>query len=361
MVNASYFFFSLSISISNYLREDISLKMRKGGLFFFLILKLIAVSGFTGLSNSISSSTLVRSIASSRIIRNAEIVSLPSGNNEELYSRILQDSISSTKAALKNKEPILEIEYPVLRGKIDVSLMQYLDETRNFAREFIRSFSSQYDRENLVILFGDTKEANLARKNWGDPYLTTENTSSENPSKNNFFTGFLDSFLPPSKSSRLPDSGLPFTVTDIETYKNYIEASTEDNMIENTLIIVVTPGYNVEEWINLSMIGNSSKLRGGSSSIVIINGGLDKLRSGYYPQLFYPELARVSKLFYQKFVPAYYLKPVSNGYVYNLYPNNWQVHDIDGDLFKDCGTDKPDFKIILSELRDLSMRKRRRG
>lgn len=43
------------------------------------------------------------------------------------------------------------------------------------------------------------------------------------------------------------------------------------------------------------------------SPIVVFNGELDRIRSGYYPALFFPKLGRLAKTFIPQFESAYYI------------------------------------------------------
>lgn len=44
-----------------------------------------------------------------------------------------------------------------------------------------------------------------------------------------------------------------------------------------------------------------------SSPIVIFNGELDRIRSGYYPALFFPKLGKLAKTFIPHFESAFYI------------------------------------------------------
>lgn len=44
-----------------------------------------------------------------------------------------------------------------------------------------------------------------------------------------------------------------------------------------------------------------------SSPIIVFNGELDRIRSGYYPPFVYPKLGRLAKSFIPNFEPAYYI------------------------------------------------------
>ena len=44
-----------------------------------------------------------------------------------------------------------------------------------------------------------------------------------------------------------------------------------------------------------------------NSPIVVFNGELDRIRSGYYPALFFPKLGKLAKSFIPQFEAAYYI------------------------------------------------------
>ncbi len=49
----------------------------------------------------------------------------------------------------------LEIEFPIQPGRIDVSLGEFLDESRDFVREFVRPFTTK--GQKLWVVFPDGK------------------------------------------------------------------------------------------------------------------------------------------------------------------------------------------------------------
>jgi hypothetical protein len=93
-----------------------------------------------------------------------------------------------------------------------------------------------------------------------------------------------------------------------------------------TLAFAVQPGNAgpVEDWLNLEPIQKAT-----GASLVIINGALDKVTSGYYPRPFFPALAACSDRFYRDIEAAFYLKPVQAkglyAWVYRVYGEPWQV------------------------------------
>ena len=91
--------------------------------------------------------------------------------------------------------------------------------------------------------------------------------------------------------------------------------------------LIIQPGNGgpVEDWVNCEKMHNEQK----DTSLVIVNGALDKVRGGFYPAIFFPKLAASVDRFYNKFESVFYLKPFSDkgvyGWLYRVYPEPWQV------------------------------------
>lgn len=49
----------------------------------------------------------------------------------------------------------MEIEFPIQPGRIDVSLGEFLDESRDWVREFVRPFTTK--GQKLWVVFPDAK------------------------------------------------------------------------------------------------------------------------------------------------------------------------------------------------------------
>lgn len=89
-----------------------------------------------------------------------------------------------------------------------------------------------------------------------------------------------------------------------------------------TIAFIIQPGNGgpVEDWVNCEKIHLASP----ETSMVIINGALDKVRGGYYPGVFFPKLAATVDRFFKKFESVFYLKPITDkgvyGWLYRVYP-----------------------------------------
>jgi len=60
---------------------------------------------------------------------------------------------------------------------------------------------------------------------------------------------------------------------------------------------------------------------------VAVNCNIDRLRSGYYPSLLYPRLAKSSRRCFDKFDPVFYAsnKLIGGGWLVRSYPDEWCV------------------------------------
>ena len=153
--------------------------------------------------------------------------------NEDIYlTKVVSKAVSSVQQCLKDNKQLIEVEFPANR-KSDISVSETLARNRIFVRNFVKSFES-YGKQ-LWVVFPDGKELYLAQQDpsWGN--------------------------------------NLPFTLTTI----NKLCSFTADDMPNSSpafpkLIVVVNPGFNVEEWITLAKIQISAPT-------VVVNGNIDRV------------------------------------------------------------------------------------
>lgn len=168
---------------------------------------------------------------------------LTSRNEDAYLAKVISKSVLGVQQCLKDNKQLIEIEFPANR-KSDISVTETLARNRIFVRNFVKAFES-YGRQ-LWIVFPDGNELYLAQQDpsWG--------------------------------------VNLPFTLTTI----NKLSTFTTNEMPSSSsvfpkLIVVVNPGFNVEEWISLA----KTQL---SAPTVIVNGNIDRVRfsSRFYYRLY---------------------------------------------------------------------------
>lgn len=122
-----------------------------------------------------------------------------------------------------------------------------------------------------------------------------------------------------------------------------------DDEMKRRVCIVVNPGFNVNEWLACEQLD-------GVRAIVMINGELDRVRSGYYPRLFYPKLWKCNERFLKRFQEVFYVKMLSNGgTLVREFPECWKLlyWDLEGELrvLKEFQEGKPKFWDLEKLLR----------
>ena len=187
------------------------------------------------------------------------------------------------------------------------ALNELLDANRAYVRELMDALTNEFPARNCILLFPDRKEANLARKVYGE---------------------------------------VKFTISSIPKKAPTYMADTE--MKENGVIVIVQPGFNVEEYMCMPNVM-------GCAPVVCVNGDLDRVRGAYYPRLFYPGLYKVKEKFLSMFEEVFYVKAFSNGgSLMRRFPEKWRLfYKGTGDMREVwTGDDRPDFKDVERILRD---------
>lgn len=207
----------------------------------------------------------------------------------------------SALAAVSAGEKLIEISFPPVSNMATAALNELLDSNRSYARDFLFACRPRFPPSTLHAVFPDAAEARLAARYYGP----------DRP----FFI------------SALPGKERP--------------AFTDDN--PPGLIVVVSPGFNVSEWIAMEKLE-------GSLPVIAINADLDKVRGGYYPRLFYPGLHAVKDRFLSRFCETYYLKMFSNGgTLLRRYPDIWRLfyRSRSGEVMEVwSGEQRPEFKDV---------------
>ncbi len=258
-------------------------------------------------------------------------------------------SVNAARAAGVDR---LEIEFPPLLGSktqfADYSNIEELDANRDFAMELAVALGIDPPAA-LWLCFGDAGEEVRARDAWpgaqyGRATLTHLAAACEAAGRQPLRPmGSVAAAFATRAASAL---GLA------APGESGIEPAGGD---PPSVLLVVQPGNGgpFEDWLNMEV------LRTEGVPMVALNGALDKLRTGYYPSLLYPELAKCTQRFIVPFEPVYYLRPLSAGlgWLYRVWPEPWQLlRDVRGGPPELVATydDRPSFPDAIAALKRAS-------
>jgi hypothetical protein len=94
------------------------------------------------------------------------------------------------------------------------------------------------------------------------------------------------------------------------------------------LYVMAYPHFDPRELLAIEGLW-AGGARAAGRPIICFNAELDRVRTGYYPALFYPKIGRLAKEFLPLFTRAYYLhnfKGSGGGALFRAYPGPWQVY-----------------------------------
>ncbi|KRH76352.1 hypothetical protein GLYMA_01G147700v4 [Glycine max] len=171
-----------------------------------------------------------------------------------------------------------------------------MTESMQLIREFCDRFISSEKATRTRIFFPEASEVDFARQS--------------------VFSGcsFKLDYL--TKPSFFEDFGF------VEKIKMSDRVKTGDE-----LFLVGYPYFNVNEILVVEELYKEAVLNT-ERKLIIFNGELDRIRSGYYPSFFYPKLAALTKTFLPMMETVYYIhnfKGRNGGTLFRCYPGPWKV------------------------------------
>lgn len=248
-------------------------------------------------------------------------VSPGGGAGSDVLVQVRRDVVAALGQAQASGVKKMEVEFPPTLGTRgvfdDVSSFEELDANRDWCVQLsVMAGVQQPEPSALWLIFADADEARLAKEAWpGRAFQRASVTTiadavracggePEEP---------MGTVANAARQKLLGDLGLGPKGT----------AGAE--LSQASLQLVVQPGNSgpVEDWLNLETLFYTSE----AIPLVVVNGALDKLRSGYYPKLFFPKLVDCSRRFYQDFEALYYLRPLAAGagWLFRVFPEPWQL------------------------------------
>lgn len=131
-------------------------------------------------------------------------------------------------------------------------------------------------------------------------------------------------------------------------------------------VLLVAPGFNVDEYIV------AEGLTRPDGEAIVVNGAVDKVRPGggwwgYYPVLFYPEVAKVGERYWRTFVEVFFVKAMAGegGMLVRVWPGDWTIWFTAGGEGKAevvwCGKERPPYMEVARRLRERLVREQLKG
>eukprot|EP00271_Cylindrocystis_brebissonii_P021859 TRINITY_DN809_c0_g2_i1.p1 TRINITY_DN809_c0_g2~~TRINITY_DN809_c0_g2_i1.p1 ORF type:complete len:324 (+),score=46.60 TRINITY_DN809_c0_g2_i1:40-1011(+) len=215
------------------------------------------------------------------------------------YDQLLIQAQRATQAALAEGHKLLEVEFPTA-GLDSVSGDAEGGVEMTSSMEYVRTFCQTFAREGkgsaTRIFFPDMNEVTKA----GEIFSGTP-----------FQLDYL------SKPSGLEDFGFGRQLKVADRVKRSDE-----------VFVAAYPYFNVNEMLSVEELYQAEVAGAGGRPVIVFNGELDRIRSGYYPSFFYPKLGKLAKTFLPLFQTVFYLhnfKGRSKGKLFRVYPGPWQV------------------------------------
>ncbi|CAK8540309.1 unnamed protein product [Lathyrus sativus] len=215
------------------------------------------------------------------------------------YSELLEQAGVAVELAMKDNKKLMEIEFPTAGltsvpgdGEGGIEMTGSMQLIREFCDRFISSEKTTRTR----IFFPEANEVDFARQS--------------------VFSGasFKLDYL--TKPSFFEDFGF------VEKVKMSDRVKEEDE-----LFIAAYPYFNVNEMLVVEELYREAVLNT-ERKLIIFNGELDRIRSGYYPPFFYPKLAELTKSFLPAMETVYYIhnfKGRNGGVLFRCYPGPWKI------------------------------------
>ncbi|MED6179503.1 hypothetical protein PIB30_001799 [Stylosanthes scabra] len=215
------------------------------------------------------------------------------------YTELLEQAKVAVELAMKDNKQLMEIEFPTAglasvpgdgEGGIEMT------ESMQLIREFCDRFVSAEKATRTRIFFPEASEVDFARKSvFGGASFKLDYLT-----KPSFFEDF--GFVEKVKMSDRVKEG-------------------------DELFLVAYPYFNVNEMLVVEELYRDAVLNT-ERKLIIFNGEIDRIRSGYYPPFFYPKLAALTKTLLPMMETVYYIhnfKGRKGGTLFRCYPGPWKV------------------------------------
>ncbi|KAG2500362.1 hypothetical protein HYH03_001936 [Edaphochlamys debaryana] len=244
----------------------------------------------------------------------AEARTQPAATFPVSYDQAMRQAQEAAKAAVAAGAPLVEVEFPstTLTGVSgDGEGQNEMNASMGFLRQFLGGFRSR--AASTRVFFPDNVELDVARSG------QTEDPSAGRKALDPVFG---DDTFP---MGYLTKQNAAWAVLGF--YKSSFSPS---DLVKDTddMLVVAYPSFNPREELSAVYELYEKKAKARSMPIILFNAELDRLRGGYYPSVFFPEIAKFGKDLLPLTTTAYYIhnfKGTRPATLFRCYPGPWQL------------------------------------
>jgi len=243
---------------------------------------------------------------------------------------------TAAKAALDAGATFVEVEMPSASLSSVAGDAEGVNEM-NASAALLRDFLREWDRDGpaVRVFFPDQAESRIVQVGRGmNPGAGSAGVApSFAPGTHTFSIDYLTTPTP------LLDMGLDLKKRDAA---GAVQAT-------DKLLVAAFPYFNVNEFLAVADLVERAP---GGVPLVVFNGEIDRVRSGYYPALFYPKVAAAGERVLPRLKTAFYVhnfKGAGGGTLFRCYPGPWQVLDARGKVVAVCEA-RPTLKTVALDV-----------
>lgn len=246
------------------------------------------------------------------------------------YESLVNQAQRAVKAAIDDGHLLVEVEFPpggleTVAG--DEEGNNELNATARYLRAICRIFEREGKAESTRVYFPDKTELSIATegREWSssDGIRGPENSGIEATFAD--WPGPVDFLTDPSF---VTESGLGRFFGDKKLSGRKLADRTAQS---DSCFVCAYPGASLNEMVTVGELYEDTGLETGRP-IVVVNGELDRIRTGYYPPFWARTEMQYLKRIVPKFTQAYYIhnfKGSRPSALFRAYPGPWQLYQRD--------------------------------
>ncbi|KAG2451997.1 hypothetical protein HYH02_003039 [Chlamydomonas schloesseri] len=230
------------------------------------------------------------------------------------YDMAMRQAQEAVKAALADGAQLVEVEFPsttLSSVSGDGEGQNEMNASMGYLKTFLGGFRSR--AASTRVFFPDNVELAVARSGQTEDPAAGRKALDPKFEDETFQLGYLT-----QQNAAWAMFGF------------YKSAFDPVKLVKDTddLLVVAYPSFNPREELSAVYELYQQKAKARRMPIVIFNGELDRVRGGYYPSVFFPEIAKFGKELFPLMTTAYYIhnfKGTRPATLFRCYPGPWTL------------------------------------